>query len=97
MEAANPGMVDIPVRAAAIQRALVQISRDLEAFRSTGIGQANRARFDAAIHDVNEYYSATQVVTSMLDVNFASAASQLDSFHRPAHRVTGPVKIGREP
>ena len=88
MEAANPGMPDIAASANKIRAALAGIRSDLEEFRNTEIGRANRSRIDAALHDVNEYSDVVNVVTSMLGVNFASAVAMLEPFHKYAQRVT---------
>lgn len=88
MEAAYPGLTDIAANAEMIQAALVGISYDLKDFRNTEIGRANRVRIDAALRDVDEYSKAVNVVTSMLGVNFMSAVSMLEPFHKYAQRVT---------
>lgn len=91
MEAANPGMADIAASAETIQAALAGVRSDLEDFRNTEIGRANRVRIDAALHDVNEYSGVVSVVTSMLGVNFPSAMAMLEPFHKYAQRVTANI------
>jgi len=86
--AANPGTVDIPVQTRVIKVTLAGVSRDLGTFRNTEAGQANRARIDAVRRDVDQYSQAVDVVTSMLAIEFASAASMLDSFHEYSQQVT---------
>jgi len=86
--AANPGTVDIPVQTRVIKVTLASVSRDLGTFRNTEAGQANRARIDAVRRDVDQYSQAVDVVTSMLAIEFASAASMLDSFHEYSQQVT---------
>jgi len=89
--AANPGTVDIPVQAGVIKGTLAGVGRDLGAFRNTEAGQANRARIDAVRRDVDQYSQAVDVVTSMLAIDFASAASMLDSFHKYSQQVTANI------
>lgn len=91
LEAAGLGTVDIPIRAEAIQAALADVRRDLVAFRNTETGQANRLHIDAALRDVDEYSQAVNVVTSMLGVDFASAVSMLEPFHKYARQVTANI------
>jgi len=91
--ATNPGAADIPARTAAIKKALAGVGRDLAAFRNTDVGRANRAGLDAVLRDVDKYSQAVDVVTAMLGVDFASAASMLESFHGYSQQVTG--KIGQ--
>jgi hypothetical protein len=91
--ATNPGAADIPARTRAIKTALAGVSRDLTAFGQTDVGRANRAGLDAVRRDVDKYSQAVDVVTAMLGVDFASAASMLESFHGYSQQVTG--KIGQ--
>ncbi len=90
-EAADPEAVDIPVEAKAIQANLSQIGADLDAFKATSLGRSNLERVEAAQQDVAEYSMAVEVVTSMLGVNFASAASMLAPFHENAKRVSANI------
>lgn len=92
MVAANRGTVDIPARTAAIKATLASVSRDLAVFRNTEVGRANRVGIDAVRRDVDKYSQAVDVVTAMLGIDFASAASMLESFHGYSQQVT--VKIG---
>ena len=91
MAAANPNAVNIPARANAIKAILADVSRDLSAFRNTEAGRANPARIDAVRRDVEKYSQAVDVVTMMLGVDFASAASMLDSFHKYSQQVTANI------
>jgi signal transduction histidine kinase/CheY-like chemotaxis protein len=91
MKAAGLGTVDIPTRADAIQAALAGVRHDLTAFRNTESGQANRARIDVALRNVDEYSQAVNVVTSMLGIDFASAVSMLEPFHKYARQVTANI------
>jgi signal transduction histidine kinase/DNA-binding NarL/FixJ family response regulator len=88
MEAARPGKADIAMQSAEIQAALIGIRRDLNAFRKTANGRANRTEIDSVLHDIDEYSQAVTVVTSMLGIDFASAVSMLESFHTYARQVT---------
>src|SRR5258706_2353762 len=93
MEAATPGTVDVPVRTREIESALARVRRDLEAFRNTNNGRSNRSRIDAALRDVDKYSQATNVVTSMLSIDFASAVTMLGSFHEYARHVTSNLNL----
>ena len=88
VEAASPGQADIAARAETIQANLNQVSRDLAAFETTDIGRSNLPSIEASQRDVEEYSSAVGVVTSMLGVNFASAATMVEPFHDNAKRVS---------
>ena len=90
-EAATPGKVDIEARGEAIQAVLQHINQDLSAFESTDIGRGNVARIEAVRKDVEQYSSAVSVVTSMLGVNFGSAATMIEPFHLNAERVTANI------
>ena len=92
MAAANPGTANIPARTVAIKANLASVSRDLAAFRNTDVGRANRVGIDAVRRDVDKYSQAVDVVTTMLAIDFASAASMLESFHGYSRQVT--AKIG---
>lgn len=92
-EAANPGQTDITARTASIQRILKGVSSDLDAFMATDIGKTNLVRARAAKQDVDEYSSAVAVVTSMLSVNFDSAATMMEPFHLNAERVSGNINM----
>ncbi|WP_340318297.1 methyl-accepting chemotaxis protein [Rhizorhabdus argentea] len=86
--AANSGTVDVTVQADAIKATLADVRRDLGAFRNTEAGRANRVRIDAILRDIDKYSQAADVVTSMLAIDFASAASMLESFHKYSEQVT---------
>jgi methyl-accepting chemotaxis protein len=89
--AANPGTVDIPAQASAIKAALGSVRRDLETFRNTEAGRANRNLIDTVWRDVDKYSQAVDVVTSMLAIDFASAASMVESFHKYSQQVTANI------
>jgi len=89
--AANPGTVDIPAQAGAVKAALGGVRRDLETFRNTEAGRANRNLIDTVRRDVDKYSQAVDVVTSMLAIDFASAASMVESFHKYSQQVTANI------
>ena len=90
-EALAPGNRDLPKRTAVIQATLAGISRDLQTFEATGIGQDNLQQVRAARRDVEEYSSAVGVVTAMLGVNVSAAEAMLKPFHVNAARVTANI------
>jgi methyl-accepting chemotaxis protein len=87
-KAANPKGTNVPVRAAALQRAFADIGHGLKALRTSGIGKPNRARIDMAIQQLDGYAQAVDVVTAMLDLNFETAVSMLPPFQKNAALVT---------
>jgi len=86
--AADPGAVNISARTGAIKATLNSVNRDLLAFRNTEVGRANLERIDAVRHNVDKYSQMVDVVTAMLGVDFASAASMLESFHKHSREIT---------
>ncbi|UUL84221.1 ATP-binding protein [Sphingomonas qomolangmaensis] len=93
MEATNPGENSIEARADEIRAAVAGVRRDLEAFRKTEAGVEHRARIATALREVDEYAQAVDVVTSMLGVDFASAAAMLEPFREHADKVTSNINL----
>ena len=87
-KAANPAHTNVATGTSAIQARLDRVQRDLKALLDSDIGRSNRARIDAATHDVKEYSQAVTVVTSMLDIDFATAVSMVEPFEKKAAHVS---------
>lgn len=87
-KAANPAHTDVAGRAKAIRARLDHVQRDLRALRATDIGKPHALRIDEAVREVAEYRQAAEVVTTMLDVDFATAVSMVEPFRKHADRVS---------
>lgn len=89
-KAADPARVDVPARAGAIRAELRAVGADLARLRAAR-GGADAARIDAVLAGVGRYDEAAQVVTTMLEVDFAAAAAMLQPFREHAAGVLGSV------
>jgi methyl-accepting chemotaxis protein len=87
-KAAGSHDVDVPRRAATIKQDLVGVRRDLAALRPT---VSDKPRFDRPLVQIDRYASAVDVVTSMLDIDFASSATMLAPFRTNAQQVVRDV------
>ncbi|WP_114951222.1 response regulator [Sphingosinicella terrae] len=92
-EAANPGAGDVAAQAARIRTDLEHISADLARLEDSDIGRANLTQLKDVRTKVDEYSATVDVVTSMLGVNFASAAMMLEPFRENAKLVS--TRIGQ--
>lgn len=92
-EAANSDKPDITARSKSIQADLRKVSADLARFETTNIGRANLKQLEAVRRDVEQYSNTVDVISSMLGVDFASAASMIKPFHDNAARVSRNINL----
>jgi methyl-accepting chemotaxis protein len=83
-KAAAPA-TDVPARAARIERDLERVRAELTGYRARH--GADRAALDAMIAALDEYRATVGVITSMLEVDFASSAAMVAPFRDNARRV----------
>ena len=83
--AGTPG-VDVGKRSSAIEAELRRARGDLASFRAW-VSDEERVRLDATLAEMDKYIEATDVVSSMLDVNFSASAAMLAPFQANAHKV----------
>jgi len=83
--AAAPG-TDVAKRTAAIEAELKRARNDLAAFMASA-PQEDRARIRRTLAMMEKYADAINVVSSMLDIDFASSAAMLEPFRANAHEV----------
>jgi methyl-accepting chemotaxis protein len=82
---------NVPAQAAAIKNQLAAVRHDLVAFRNGPANVQSRARIDRTLVQVDRYAGAVDVVTSMLDIDFASSASMIAPFRANAKQVVHDV------
>jgi methyl-accepting chemotaxis protein len=87
-KAAGTSGVDVPERAAQIKEQLGQVRTDLTTLRPS---LKNKGATDRALKQIEVYTAAVDVVTAMLDVDFASSATMLAPFRANAIRVVHDV------
>ena len=90
-KAASTRPIDVPARAAAIKAELSQVRQGLSRFQTTQAEPATRPAITRVIAQIDRYASAVDVVTSMLDIDFASSASMLAPFRKNAAQVVHDV------
>ncbi|HWI85522.1 MAG TPA: methyl-accepting chemotaxis protein [Sphingomonas sp.] len=83
------GRVDVSAQSETIKRELSGVRHDLISIRS-GLAES-RAQIDRTIVQVDKYAGAVDVVTSMLDIDFASSATMLAPFRSNAKQVVHDV------
>ncbi|MFT3964977.1 MAG: methyl-accepting chemotaxis protein [Sphingobium sp.] len=88
-KAAGNGMIDVPARAKAIKLELTQVQGDLSGMRAQ---MKDKAALDHAVRQIKAYGETVDVVTAMLDVDFASSATMLAPFRENARHVVRDVK-----
>ncbi|MCE7798834.1 methyl-accepting chemotaxis protein [Sphingobium sufflavum] len=86
--AGAPG-VDVPVQAARIKTELNRVHSDLTRLRGN-VGDTPTV--DHALKEIKGYSESVDVVTAMLDVDFAASATMLAPFRENARRVVSDVK-----
>jgi len=83
-KAAAPA-TDVPTRAAAVERDLDGVRDALLRYRARHPGE--RAALDGMLADLGEYRATVGVITSMLEIDFASSAAMVAPFRENARRV----------
>ncbi|MBW6526854.1 hypothetical protein KZ813_08395 [Sphingomonas sp. RHCKR7] len=83
-KAAAPA-TDVPTRAAKVERDLDGVRAELLRYRDRHPGE--RAALDGMLADLGEYRATVGVITSMLEIDFASSAAMVAPFRDNAHRV----------
>lgn len=83
-KAASPS-TDVRRQAASISRDLDTVRGNLRAFRVRH--PDHRASVDAVLADLDRYGETVQVITSMLEIDFASSAAMVAPFRSHARRV----------
>lgn len=90
-KAANNRQVDVVGRAGAIKGELHRVRTDLVRFRDQMAEPAARPAIDHVVGQIDQYASAVDVVTSMLDIDFGSSAAMLAPFRKNAAQVVQEV------
>lgn len=88
---ASGGAGNVPAQADAIKAQLIAVRRDLLAFRDGPANAQSRRKIDRTLVQIDRYSGAVDVVTSMLDIDFASSASMLAPFRTNAKQVVRDV------
>ena len=83
-KAAAPA-TDVPAQADAIQRQLTMVRSEMTRFRSRH--EEHRVAIDAVLADLTRYEATVKVITSMLEVDFASSAAMVAPFRHHARQV----------
>ncbi|MBY9063606.1 methyl-accepting chemotaxis protein [Sphingomonas yunnanensis] len=76
---------DVPARAAAVEHDLDGVRDELVGYRARHPGE--RTALDGMLADLGEYRATVGVITSMLEIDFASSAAMVAPFRENAHRV----------
>ena len=87
-KAADPTRTDDAARVALIQARLDRVEKTLKMLLNSEHGMSDQRRLTAALRDVVEYKKAIEVVTTMLDVDFATSVSMIEPFQKNAARVS---------
>lgn len=89
-KASNTAPVDVPGRAAAIKHDLGRVRQDLIALRPK---LADKAAIGRTLVKIEEYAASVDVVTAMLDIDFASSTTMLTPFRANAQQVVREVNM----
>jgi methyl-accepting chemotaxis protein len=87
-KAAGGQDVDVPARAGAIKAELGRVRRDLAALRPE---LSDQAALDRTLTKIDNYAASVDVITAMLDIDFASSATMLEPFRANAAQVVHEV------
>lgn len=91
-KAADPTSTEVAPRANAIRAELRAIATELRRLRAERSRAGDHARFDAVLAGIGRYEEAVDVVTTMLDVDFAAAVAMLQPFRKHAAGVLDSVR-----
>ncbi|KQR82336.1 methyl-accepting chemotaxis protein [Sphingomonas sp. Leaf343] len=83
-KAANPAL-DVRAPAAIIARDLAAVRRELQTFGKSH--SVHRQNVDAVLDDLDRYGATVAVISSMLEIDFASSAAMVAPFRSHASRV----------
>ena len=89
-KAAGGAQVDIPRRSMEIKAQLAAIGAELRAIRPW-LRPSDRKRTDQVLRSIGQYSEAVDVVSTMLDINFAASAGMLAPFRQNADQVIADV------